>query len=428
MDTWTGADARRLRKVALRMSLREFADHLGVSDRTVSKWEQAGAARQPRPHMQAILDTALAQADDAAKARFTQGQPSSGALEHNSELIGVPDKDDTGQDPIAGGIIGYEANAISGLLDINTEHAPLTGSYFSELRANISSIVHLDNKYGGVDLVRLSERLFRSVQQKLSTVHDPATLSDLCAALGELAEVTGWLAYDANRHDLVRTMNQESLYYSRLAGDRSTELLTLQNASMHAGAMGRPSEALQIANSVLESDDHLSPRVRALFLTRRARALAQSGDASAISQFEQIRSLYLDGTTESDPAWAWWIDDRELAWHEGMALRDVGQHGHALELFARSVEATPETEVRSQFLHRAYLLQAQLDVRSWNDAETSIPRLAHLSAEVGSPRTTTILRASISEATRASTTPRGLVDSVKELDYALDQAVGNDRD
>ena len=50
-----------------------------------------------------------------------------------------------------------------------------------------------------------------------------------------------------------------------------------------AASQGRPKEALQIARSVLDGDYRLSPRLRALFLTRKARALAQGGDDSALS-------------------------------------------------------------------------------------------------------------------------------------------------
>ncbi len=64
-------------------------------------------------------------------------------------------------------------------------------------------------------------------------------------------------------------MNQEALYFSRLAGDRTMELLTLQNASIHAGFLGRPREALHLARSVLESRDRLSSRVKTLFLVRK---------------------------------------------------------------------------------------------------------------------------------------------------------------
>ncbi|MGH3907015.1 MAG: helix-turn-helix domain-containing protein, partial [Pseudonocardiaceae bacterium] len=68
---WTGHEARLLR-AALRMSLRAFAAHLGVAERTISKWEKAGPRTTPWPDTQAILDTALAQAGEDAKARFAQ--------------------------------------------------------------------------------------------------------------------------------------------------------------------------------------------------------------------------------------------------------------------------------------------------------------------------------------------------------------------
>lgn len=72
IETWTGAEARLLRTVALRMSVREFAAYLGLPPRTISKWEQAGGIRQPRPAMQAVLDAALQRADSESLARFAQ--------------------------------------------------------------------------------------------------------------------------------------------------------------------------------------------------------------------------------------------------------------------------------------------------------------------------------------------------------------------
>ncbi|QTU47440.1 hypothetical protein F3K20_23805 [Streptomyces scabiei] len=68
---WSGREASALR-AALRMSMRAFAEHLGVALRTVAKWESLGAETQPRPDTQAILDTALARADSAAQARFEE--------------------------------------------------------------------------------------------------------------------------------------------------------------------------------------------------------------------------------------------------------------------------------------------------------------------------------------------------------------------
>lgn len=66
---WTGLEAKLLRQ-ALRFSVRGFAEHLGVGARTVNEWEARLAGITLRPHMQEIMDTALARASDEARARF----------------------------------------------------------------------------------------------------------------------------------------------------------------------------------------------------------------------------------------------------------------------------------------------------------------------------------------------------------------------
>lgn len=52
------------------MSVRDFAENLGVSERTVSKWEAGRDAVRPRPEMQAALDTLLNRAGGQAADRF----------------------------------------------------------------------------------------------------------------------------------------------------------------------------------------------------------------------------------------------------------------------------------------------------------------------------------------------------------------------
>jgi hypothetical protein len=54
----------------LRLSERRFAEKLGASLRTVASWDARGETISPNYEMQAILDTCLARADEAALARF----------------------------------------------------------------------------------------------------------------------------------------------------------------------------------------------------------------------------------------------------------------------------------------------------------------------------------------------------------------------
>jgi transcriptional regulator with XRE-family HTH domain len=67
---WTGVESRMLR-LCRRMSVRDLAAHLGISDRMVSKWEADGGHVQPRPHNQSMLDASLRLATPEDQARFT---------------------------------------------------------------------------------------------------------------------------------------------------------------------------------------------------------------------------------------------------------------------------------------------------------------------------------------------------------------------
>lgn len=68
--TWTGAETKALRQ-AMRLSVRNFAAHLGVDARAVTKWESRGATITLLLETQAIMDTALSQVSDEVQARFT---------------------------------------------------------------------------------------------------------------------------------------------------------------------------------------------------------------------------------------------------------------------------------------------------------------------------------------------------------------------
>jgi transcriptional regulator with XRE-family HTH domain len=291
--------------------------------------------------------------------------------------------------------------------------------YLEAVQQYIWHIVELDGRFGGTDLARLAVRFFRSVHQQLGTgAYEPAIERDLQAAAGELAEVAGWLLYDADRQDEVRRLNQEALYFSRLAGDRSMELLTLQNSSMHAGFLGRPREALQLACSVLESRDRLSPRVKTLFLTRKARALAQGGDEGAFKLFDQVRSHYQDGVRDNDPKWVWWVDERELAWHQGMAQLDLGNPAAAVDQFEHSIFATAPHQLRGRYLHLGYLLGAQAKVGAWHDAEATMQQLIPLVDEVASTRTTVLLGKILPKLT-VVTVPASTCDTAEQLQLKL---------
>ncbi|MGL4339323.1 MAG: helix-turn-helix domain-containing protein [Nocardioides sp.] len=72
IQQWTGTEARQLR-AALRLSMEGFAEKLGVSPRTVTRWEGRGETLIPRPETQAMLDTMLSRASVGERGRFGRG-------------------------------------------------------------------------------------------------------------------------------------------------------------------------------------------------------------------------------------------------------------------------------------------------------------------------------------------------------------------
>ncbi|MFZ3592288.1 NUDIX domain-containing protein [Streptomyces sp. BH104] len=68
VGTWTGRTACLLQE-AMRMTNEEFAERLGISPRTISRWHGA-PEKSHRNEVQQILDTAYEQAGEAVHRRF----------------------------------------------------------------------------------------------------------------------------------------------------------------------------------------------------------------------------------------------------------------------------------------------------------------------------------------------------------------------
>ncbi|MFD8145064.1 hypothetical protein [Streptomyces sp. NPDC059708] len=118
-------------------------------------------------------------------------------------------------------------------------------------RDAVASLVALDAERGATAAVPAVREALRALPQ-LSA--DPAALRGLgpdpLAALAELAEVIGWILFDAGLYRRAHRMNGRALALAGLCGDRWTARLTLLNHSMLATHTGRPRAALEAAAPV----------------------------------------------------------------------------------------------------------------------------------------------------------------------------------
>ncbi len=288
------------------------------------------------------------------------------------------------------------------------------------LRGSIGNLVALDNAVGAEGIYPTARRLFRAAADALAArTYQPAVERDLQAVVGELGEVAGWLAFDSGRLDDMRVLTWEALHISRLAGDRSMELLELANLAMLDIQTGRDGEALLIARYVL--DQRLSPRLQGLFRLRHARALASLGQrADALREMEYAQGLILDGARESDPPWTWWIDHVELASHEAGFHRSLGDRERSVDLLQRILPNYPPVKRRDRFLILAFLLDDLVTVGAWRDAEQVMAEVIGWCGQINSPRTDRLLREAIALICRADPPPPStLVDMARQLDALL---------
>ncbi len=85
----------------------------------------------------------------------------------------------------------------------------------------------------------------------------------------------------------------------------------------------------------------------------------------------------------------------ELAWHEGMALVDLGRPGEAVPKLEQSVWLTATHQARGRYNNLGYLLSAQAQVRAWRDTETTMREIATIVSDVSSTRTVVLLDATL---------------------------------
>jgi transcriptional regulator with XRE-family HTH domain len=277
------------------------------------------------------------------------------------------------------------------LLDLPAA-GPADQDYVEAIRSTVQQLVALDNRLGGDELAPLAVRHLRAVQRRINAgEYGPGLRRELHAAAAELAELAAWLLHEADQQEAAQRMNHEALFLARLAGDRSIELLILNNVSFIENFQGRPGAALSVTSAVLEGG--LTSRLESMFRMQCARALAQLGQRSAaLRTLEQARAQFQDGVTNQDPAWAWWMDERQITAHAGRCHSELGDRSKGVTLLLRAGEMCLPHWHEARFFLAATTLQVLVEAGDWSKAERAIETALPYVGEVGSGRAVRLLR------------------------------------
>lgn len=367
-----------------------FAEALGADRRTVQRWERGEGDPQPwqRPRIAEALQLTLTELDELLTP---DGVP---------PFVSTP----------------AEANRLPFM------NATRGEAFAQAIRETSRRLVILDNELNGLPVAEMAARAFKGVHRRLGEAdYDQRHERDIRSAAAELAEVAGWALFDAERHSAARRFNQEALFLAQLSGDRTIELLILQNMAMVAGWLGRPREELAIARSVLENG-RLSPRVEAIFRVREARGLFSSGDESeGRKAFALAHALLGDGERAGDPFWTWWITDAEIEGHHGFELQQSGNWRAAIPRLESTIRRQDSVQVGYQNIYAVRLLSAYVGARAWADVEDLAESIVPLVAETSSVRTLNLLDKVTREGEQLPGAPGSVRDALSHVRDAISE-------
>jgi tetratricopeptide (TPR) repeat protein len=252
---WTGREARVLR-VALRMSVRAFAGKLGIAQRTVSRWEALGVGTVPRPHMQAVLDTTLGQADHDARLRFEQ------LLSELTDALGLKRHHDgpraweyeTWVDDLDRALVSLsrqEFDFAAGLLDrwlarFDLPDLDARGAYLYGRTLTLQGDVQQDQ--GQITGPASAQQTYQRARQVFASLDIPRRVAKAELSLAVVDEMAGRLAPAARQYERLATDERLS------DRDRTRAHLWIGTALSKAG---RNADAIQCITPSIEAFDRL---------------------------------------------------------------------------------------------------------------------------------------------------------------------------
>lgn len=351
VQAWSGREVRALRE-SQRLSIREFAQRIGVSERMVSRWEAGGSNIRPRPINQEGLDTLLAEATEDARSRFAARLE---ALETPGPMS-EPEAIRAGPTPPPSAELRPQGHAHTATLSKRSE-----GPDVLAMQAFRSA----DRQVGGGHLyAAVVKYLHTQVGPRLFggdlVVEDPAVFT---AAAG-LTEMAGWMAHDAGRDDRAYSHFLRAFHLSKAGQDRQLGVHVLASLSHLAHHRADPHGAIHFAQagqSALAASPR-NPELAARLLAMRARGRAALGDDQETRTLLGQAEAALDGAHAEAPSeWVSHFDRGSLASEAARCMRQLGKPVAAQEQAQLVLELRPSSHTRSHAFGQLFLIASLIE-------------------------------------------------------------------
>jgi hypothetical protein len=209
---------------------------------------------------------------------------------------------------------------------------PLVVGYreVAEVRNIAREFAGWDNRYGGGMLREASVAQLQYCVELLNARCSDHVRPELFSAVGVLARITGFIAFDAYAHDEdARRMFRFALNCAEESGDWHLRAWVLSCMARQAICCGDPDTGLTFIELAMVRADRLTASERAILHTGRAQALAKLGRVQeAAAAVGAADEEFIHSRTAGDPSTLGYYDAAVHAGEIGRALADVAVHGH----------------------------------------------------------------------------------------------------
>jgi tetratricopeptide (TPR) repeat protein len=281
------------------------------------------------------------------------------------------------------------------LVDLSERLASMTGrragmATVANLRARAHALRLADDVLAGPDLIGPAFReLEAAVRIHAESTHGEDVERGLLAAIGETAQIAGWIAGDAGQQAKSAETYQLGLSAAQEAGDGVLESNLTGSIAYQEANRGDPGEAVTLAEkAVRAAGPDAPPRAKALAWDRLAWAHARARDAQgAMRALGEAAEAMSEHDGQDDPAYLYWLDAGELQIMEARAYTELHRPLRAIPVLMDVLGRYDTTHTRELALYLSWLVIALTDANEPEEAASTARRMLELSAEVPSERT-----------------------------------------
>ncbi|MFD7161603.1 hypothetical protein ACFV9C_43960 [Kribbella sp. NPDC059898] len=212
------------------------------------------------------------------------------------------------------------------------------------IRETVQMFTQIDQRRGGGHArSAVTQYLTTDVASMLRAAHASQDVRrGLFSTAGELAYLSGWMAFDAHDHAIAQKYFTVATQLAAEADDPPLQGHILRAMAHQAVDLGHSRQAVRLAKASLAGRRSVlaSSRERALFEVVHARALAadHQGPAAARALVRAESNLHAATVGDNEPGRIFFFAEASLAHETACTLRDLGDLDGATDQFRRSVQ------------------------------------------------------------------------------------------